>query len=94
MHYANHKRREDCALHHTLHHLHLYHSPRRPLLSLFAVHPELHTPVLQIIHRVIATHLFKQAGLKRNRHRHPHPAHRLGITIANVVRLHVVRVIK
>ena len=37
-----------------------------PLRSLFAVHPELLTPVLQIIHRVIATHLIKQAGVKRS----------------------------
>ncbi len=32
-----------------------------PLRSLFAVHPELLTPVLQIIHRVIHTFLIKQA---------------------------------
>jgi hypothetical protein len=37
-----------------------------PLRSLFAVHPELLAPVLQIIHRVIATHLIRQAGLKRS----------------------------
>ena len=37
-----------------------------PLRSLFAVHPELLAPVLQIIHRVIATHLIKQAGIKRS----------------------------
>ena len=37
-----------------------------PLRSLFAVHPELLTLVLQIIHRVIATHLIKQAGFKRS----------------------------
>ncbi len=37
-----------------------------PLRSLFAVHPELLAPVLQIIHRVIATHLIKQAGVKRS----------------------------
>src|ERR671914_2286809 len=36
-----------------------------PLRLLFAAHPELLTPVLQIIHRVIATFLIKQAGLKR-----------------------------
>ena len=36
-----------------------------PLRSRFAVHPELLTLVLQIIHRVIATHLIKQAGVKR-----------------------------
>ena len=30
-----------------------------PLRSLFAVHPELLAPVLQIIHRAIATFLFK-----------------------------------
>ena len=37
-----------------------------PLRSLFAVHPEVLAPVLQIIHRVIATHLIKQAGVKRS----------------------------
>ena len=37
-----------------------------PLRSLFVVHPELLAPVLQIIHRVIATHLIKQAGIKRS----------------------------
>lgn len=37
-----------------------------PLRSLFAVHPELLAPVLQIIHRVIATHLIKHAGIKRS----------------------------
>jgi hypothetical protein len=37
-----------------------------PLRSLFAVHPELLAPVLQIIHRVIATHLIKQVGIKRS----------------------------
>jgi hypothetical protein len=37
-----------------------------PLRSLFAVHPELLAPVLQIIHRVINTHLIKQADLKRS----------------------------
>ena len=37
-----------------------------PLRSLFAVHPELLAPVLQIIHRVIATHLIRQAGIKRS----------------------------
>ena len=37
-----------------------------PLRSLFAVHPELLTPVLQIIHRVITTFLIKQTDIKRN----------------------------
>ena len=37
-----------------------------PLRSLFAMHPELLAPVLQIIHRVIATHLIRQAGVKRS----------------------------
>ena len=37
-----------------------------PLRSLFAVHPELLAPVLQIIHRVIATHLITRAGIKRS----------------------------
>ena len=37
-----------------------------PLRSLFAVHPELLAPVLQIIHRVIATHLIRQTGVKRS----------------------------
>ena len=36
-----------------------------PLRSLFAVRPELLAPVLQIIHRAIATFLFKQTGQKR-----------------------------
>jgi len=35
------------------------------LRILFAAHPELLTPVLQIIHRVIAWFLLKQAGVKR-----------------------------
>jgi hypothetical protein len=36
-----------------------------PLRILFAAHPDLLSPVLQCIHRVIATFLLKQAGLKR-----------------------------
>ena len=36
-----------------------------PLRILFAAHPQLLAPVLQIIHRVIARFLIKQAGLKR-----------------------------
>jgi hypothetical protein len=36
-----------------------------PLRSLFAVHPELLAPVLQIIHRVINTFLIKQTHVKR-----------------------------
>jgi len=36
-----------------------------PLRGLFAVHPEVLAPVLQIIHRVIATYLIRQAGVKR-----------------------------
>ena len=36
-----------------------------PLRTLFAAHPGLLTPVLRIIHRVIARFLLKQAGLKR-----------------------------
>ena len=36
------------------------------LRILFAVHPELLTPVLRIVHRVIARFLIKQAGLKRS----------------------------
>ena len=35
-----------------------------PLRSLFAVHPELLAPVLKIIHRVIATYIFKQTDQK------------------------------
>ena len=35
-----------------------------PLRFLFAAHPQLLTPVLQIIHRVITRFLLKQAGLK------------------------------
>ncbi len=37
-----------------------------PLRSLFAVHPELLAPILQIIHRAIATFLFQQTGQKRD----------------------------
>ncbi len=37
-----------------------------PLRSLLAVHPELLTSVLRIIHRVINTHLVKQTDIKRN----------------------------
>ena len=36
-----------------------------PLRMLFAAHPGLLTPVLRIIHRVIAGFVLKQAGLKR-----------------------------
>ena len=36
-----------------------------PLRSLFAVHPELLASVLRIIQRIIATHLIKQAHVKR-----------------------------
>ncbi len=36
-----------------------------PLRILFAVHPELLAPVLQIIQRVINTFLIKQADLER-----------------------------
>jgi Putative transposase len=36
-----------------------------PLCYLFAAHPDLLTPVLQVIHRVISTFLIQQAGLKR-----------------------------
>ena len=36
-----------------------------PLRILFAAPPELLTPVLRIVHRVIAGYLLKQAGLKR-----------------------------
>ena len=36
-----------------------------PLRILFAAHPEWLTPVLRIIHRVIAGFLRKQAGLQR-----------------------------
>ena len=37
-----------------------------PLRSLFAVHPELQTPVLQILHRVITTFLIKQTDINRS----------------------------
>ncbi len=37
-----------------------------PLRSLFAVHPECLAPILQIIHRVIATFLFTQTGQQRD----------------------------
>src|SRR5918996_4159419 len=36
-----------------------------PLRVLFAAHPQLLAPVLQIVHRVISTSLIQQAGLKR-----------------------------
>jgi hypothetical protein len=36
-----------------------------PLRVLFAAHPELLTPVLQVVHRIIASFLVKQSGLKR-----------------------------
>ena len=36
-----------------------------PLRSLFAVHPELITHVLRILHRAINSHLIKQAGIER-----------------------------
>ena len=44
----------------------LVHSFPIPLRILFAAHPELLSPLLQIIHRVIATFLIKQSGLKRS----------------------------
>jgi len=37
-----------------------------PLRSLFALYPELLTPVLRIVHRAIHTHLLKQANVKRD----------------------------
>ena len=46
-----------------------------PLRILFAAHPELLSPLLQIIHRVIATFLIKQSGLKRS------PAHSGAVTL-------------
>ncbi len=36
-----------------------------PLRCLFAAHPELLAPVLQIVHRVIGRFLIQQAGLER-----------------------------
>ena len=36
-----------------------------PLRILFAAHPELLSPVLRIVHRVITGFLFKQAGPRR-----------------------------
>jgi len=36
-----------------------------PLRLLFASHPQLLSPVLQIVHRVISTFLIQQAGLQR-----------------------------
>ena len=35
-----------------------------PLRVLFASHPQLLAPVVQVVHRVIGTFLIKQAGLK------------------------------
>jgi hypothetical protein len=37
-----------------------------PLRSLFAIYPELLTPVLRILHRAIHTHLIQQTGVKRD----------------------------
>jgi hypothetical protein len=37
-----------------------------PLRTLFAAQPQLLAPVLQVIHRVLAPFLIKQAGLKRS----------------------------
>ena len=37
-----------------------------PAAFLFAAHPELLAPVLRIIHRVIASFLLKETGLKRS----------------------------
>jgi hypothetical protein len=37
-----------------------------PLRSLLTVHPEMLAPVLQVIHRLIATRLIKQADIKRS----------------------------
>ena len=37
-----------------------------PLRRLFAIHPALHAPVLQIIHRAIGTFVFKRSGQKRD----------------------------
>jgi len=39
-----------------------------PLRIVFAAHPELLTPVLRIIHRVIARFLLRQAGLRHHTH--------------------------
>ncbi|MBA2590763.1 MAG: hypothetical protein M3495_21010 [Pseudomonadota bacterium] len=36
-----------------------------PLRLLFATHPDLLVPVLQIVHRIIATFLIQQTGLQR-----------------------------
>ena len=37
-----------------------------PLRNPFAIHPELFAPILQIIHRAIATFLIEQADIKRD----------------------------
>ena len=39
---------------------------RVPLRSHFAIHPELLAPVLEIIHRAIATFLIEQTGIRRD----------------------------
>ncbi|MGH8605992.1 MAG: hypothetical protein ACREX9_00755, partial [Gammaproteobacteria bacterium] len=52
-----------------------------PLRVLFAAHPDLFTPVLQILHRVIFGFLIKQgaqAQLSRYRYRHADTALRRG----------------
>ena len=46
-----------------------------PLRILFAAHPDLLSPLLQCIHRVIATFLIKQSGLQRA------PAHSGAVTL-------------
>jgi hypothetical protein len=52
------------------------------LRTLLAAHPQLLSPVLQVVHRLIATFLIKQSGLKRtearDRRGDPHSALRLG----------------
>lgn len=53
-------------------------------------------PVLKIINRVIATHLNRQAGVKRSeahRRPHPHPVLWLGIMIPDVVLLRAYKVV-
>jgi hypothetical protein len=55
-----------------------------PLRCLFAAHPELLAPALRIVHRVIATFLIQQAGLKNA----PKPTPAINEWVERVVNRH------
>jgi len=57
------------------------------LSILFAAHPELLGPVLQVIYQAIASFVIKQAGLKRNVRRHPYPEISFAIKIPYLIML-------